>query len=392
MKTILRRLHSAINESTALARFVSAINVAADLSSEWLEVKYGVYPNAVGLQVLDRPAADAMVRAFNSIPNRAADLFRGLPGYIGHPDDLDWKKQNPGVRAEAIARIKEVQAGENELRLRVALNDEGKRLVSGDAAPYDSFSPNWGMVPITHQGRKAFRPVELFSIGLTNKPNIPGTFIGLNEALPIETPKTPAMKTKTIALLAALGRPIADAANVTDEQLATAINEATPVATQLVTAANELAAVKPKLATADQSLATAQTALTAATNEAATLRTALSAERSARAEQVLVTAINEGRITAAQKAEWLGKLTATNADFAAVSTQLGALKKAINTKSHTDEIGKRRGVSAESKTRVNAINEAVTKKMKDLGTEDRQVAYMALRTEKPELFSATNAE
>ncbi len=70
----------------------------------------------------------------------------------------------------------------------------------------------------------------------------------------------------------------------------------------------------------------------------------------------------------------------------------GALTKAINTQSKTKEIGKRRGVSPESKTRVNALNEQITAKMKAMGTEDRAVAYNALRQERPELFTATNAE
>jgi hypothetical protein len=42
--------------------------------------------------------------------------------------------------------------------------------------------------------------------------------------------------------------------------------------------------------------------------------------------------VNEGRITTAQRAEWLGKFNAAGADFAAVSADLGKLKKAVNTK------------------------------------------------------------
>ena len=36
------------------------------------------------------------------------------------------------------------------------------------------------MLPTIYQGKKAFRPVVLNSIGLTNKPNIPGASIGVN--------------------------------------------------------------------------------------------------------------------------------------------------------------------------------------------------------------------
>jgi hypothetical protein len=227
-----------------------------------------------------------------------------------------------------------------------------------------------------------YRPVELYSVGLTNNPNIPGNTIGLNEADAADASFSAMIKTHIIALLAALGRPLANASSVTDDQLAAAVNEATPVATQLVTASNELGTTKTTLATTQSQLSATNTKLSAAelsltnaTNEAATLRTSLAQERTARAETVLVVAINEGRITTAQRVEWLGKLTAQGADFAKVEGDLKKLK-AVNTRSQLGDIGDRKDESAQAtRERVSAINEAIKKVRKEDPAKDHATAY-----------------
>lgn len=374
-----------------LLTFASALNEAFNPELDWFRLApFGDFPVDITdpktggrrrvIQRVDQEAADAMVASFNSVIDRIARGFRGLPIFAGHVDDPQWRKENPGVTREAVGRMKELQKRADGIWARRALNDEGKRLLSGDAAPYDAHSPHWGMTEIA---KNVFRPVELYSTALTNNPNLPGTAIGVNEAVAAEN--SPVMKIKLIALLAALGRPIADAANVTDDQLAAAVNDATPVAEKLVTANSELSGLRSQLSGL-------QTQLTTAANEKAALATQLTAERTARADVILTTAVNEGRITAAQKPEWLAKLTATNADFAAVSGDLAKLKKAINTQSKSVGLGQRRSVSPESKTRVAAVNEAITAKMKAMGITDRAAAYNALRIEKPELFSNANAE
>jgi phage I-like protein len=380
----MKILTIALNEAPALSqsngpasRVVTAINAALQPKTEWTVVKYGVYPNPVGLQVLDRTAAERMVAAFNSKASRLATLFRGEPIYVGHPDDEGWARQNPGVRAEAVGRIRELRVGDEGLELKLAYNDQGERLVGGEAPAYTSFSPVWGMERTDYRGRKAFRPVELYSIGITNTPLIPGTFIGLNEALPPE-PSTP-MKEKLIQLLAALG--ITVAADADETALSTAINEATPKVQAGVQAQAQLVTVQGELDTTKASLTTA-------TNEAATLRTSLATERSERAGLLITTAINEGRLTEAQRPEWLGKFTAQGADFAAVAGELGKLTKAVNTQSRTDGLGKRRNqpVSPEQKQRLADIEAAISAKMKVLNTEDRILAYNALVREKHTLF------
>lgn len=397
--SIRPRLVRAVN-SAHLGGLVGAINVSLQPDSAgWILVRYGVYPNQVGLQIFDRAAAEAIVSAANSLASRAADRFRGQPIYVGHPDDPAWRKANPGVRAEAVGRLPELKVSDEGLLLRPAFNDEGKRLLAGDAPAYDSFSPHWGMVPTTHQGRAAFRPVELYSIGLTNQPNIPGSWIGLNEALPADrfpvTTTNHTMNPKLIALLAVLG--ITRAPDATEDQLVSGINEAMPklqavldaagkvpeLETKLTTAANETATLKSQLATAN-------TATQTAVNDAAGLRTSLAAERAARADAVITTAVNEGRLTEAQRAEWAGKFSAQGADFAAVAGELAKVKKAVNTSPQAHVAGRRGAASPEAKARLTAINEAIEAKMAKMGTKDRNAAYLALKSEGHALFAATN--
>ena len=380
-----RPLVTAINEEPALTRFINAINVAIDGEGDWFKIKYGVYPNKVGLQVFDREAADRMVTAFNSLTERYARLFRGQPIYVGHPDDAEWKRQNPNIPEEAVGRITELKAEEDGMLLRRAFNDQGKRLTAGEAPAYTAFSPNWGMVETTHQGRKAYRPVYLFSLGLCNRPQISGTFIGLNEALPHETTNPP-MNKKLIELLAALG--ITLAADATDAQATTAINEALPKAATAVADQGKLATAINEKATLQTQLTAAQGSLTTATNEAATLRTSLATERAARADVLLVTAVNEGRITEAQKPEWMGKFTAANADFTAVAGELGKLKVGINTKSKSDDLGGRRA-SPPSKI-TTAVNEAVSTYLKDHPGVSRPDAFNAVRLDPKHAALFTN--
>ncbi len=369
----------AFNEAPpVLTRMTTAINAVIEPKSEWTVLKYGVYPNAIGLQVFDRESAQAIHTAFNSKMNQFANAFRGEPIYPGHPDDPAWRRANPGVVAEAVGRLRETRVQEDGLALKFAFNDEGQRLVGGDAPAYTSYSPVWGMKPTEHRGRKAFRPVEIYSIGLTNTPQIPGTFIGLNEALPPETENTNPMKEHLIKLLAVCG--ITLATDASDAQATTAINEALPKATAAF-------ADQGKLATATNEKASLQTQLTTATNEAGTLRASFATERAARAGQLITVAINEGRLTEAGRAEWLGKFGADGANFDTVAGELGKLVKAINTKSKTD-LGARRGgkVDPEARQRVTACNEAIETKMTAMKTKDRNAAYLALVREGHELF------
>lgn len=389
MKT--RHPVSAVNDTAPAPAVVCACNVAFDPAQEWSTIRYGVYPNAVGLQVLDRTAAEAMVAAFNDKLSRLARGFRGLPGYIGHPDEPSWLARHPEARRDAIARVKELRVTDEGLQFRAAYNEDGKRLLTGEAPAFDAFSPRWGMAPIDYRGRKAFRPLELYSVGYTNNPNIPGSYIGLNEALPPEPPATPPMKIEElIALLAALGvtlAPDADPAAIS-AAIQSATEKAKGLQTASTTAANELSTLQAKLTAAEGKLATASNELTATKGELTTKTAAAAAEREARADLLLATAVNEGRLTAAQRPDWKTKLvTASNETFGAVAGELAALKPAVNTASKTAGLGARRGqTDPQAKARISAINEAVSAYQREHSV-DHHSAYCAVKKAKPELFT-----
>jgi hypothetical protein len=389
MKFILRffrPLIRAINEADQI-HLLGAINDAFDAAQAWFRISpYGDFPVTVTvdgrkkrvIQRVDRKAADEMVAGFNSLAGRTARLFRGLPIYIGHPDDPEWLAKHPGTPTSAQGRIKELQAREDGLWGRHAMNEAGAALISGEGAPFDSQSPHFGLLPVNDT---VCRPMKLFSIGLTNNPNIPDTAIGINEAMPAE--QFP-MKEQLLKLLAALGFTVA--ADSDETKVTTAVNEALPKATAAVAAQGELSSAKSLLTAAVNEKSAMQTQLTTATNEAAAAKAAVTAEREARTEIVLTRAVNEGRISQAQRPEWKGKLIAAT-DFSATETELGNLKKAVNTKSAVADLGARKGEQAASSETIRAINEAVAEKeKKGLNHFD---AFQAVRKEKPDLFSAS---
>lgn len=383
-----RGLVVAVNDS-ALFGAVGAVNEAIG-ANEWVRVApFGEWPNSVGLQVFDREAADSIVSAFNTASTKAATLWRGLPIYEGHPDEPQWAQANPSYKRVALGRVKALETRTDGLYAKVAFNDQGNALVRGEAPAYEAQSPRWGMAKTTHKGRAAFRPLELYSLGLTNQPNIPGTQLGLNERTEISS----VMKQNIIALLAALGRPLANASAVTDEQLAAAVNEAVPVATATITAQTELATVKPKLVTAENEVNVLKAKLQTAEQTLVSVKADAVNERTARIDTILTSAVNTGRVPQAKRDEWKNKLVAATAanDFTAIETEIGKLKPASNTQAKVAGLGARKPEELASINRVAAINEAIETKKKANPNISHTDAYNAVRNEKPDLFVTATA-
>jgi hypothetical protein len=372
-------LVSAIN--TIATKVIAGLNETIG-AGDWIRIApYGEHGNKVGLQVFDRAGAEAMVKAFNSVETKLSTLFRGLPIYEGHPDDEGWKRANPGIRAAAVGRVKKLETRDDGLWALAAWNEAGERLVRGETPAYTAQSPHWGMLPIP--GRpKAFQPVELWSIGLTNQPNISGTEMGLNE---IDTASP--MKEILIKLLAAHG--ISVAADAADDAIIAAATDA------IAKAGPAKAAAEGEMAAAKNEAATLKTQLTAAQNELTGLKADLvkataagAAERAARATAVITAAINEGKLTEAQRAEFTTALVGAT-DFDAKAKEIGQMRKAINTQNKVAGAADRKGESAVDNTKLTAINEAVTKKAKEANLSHHD-AYMAVKREQPALFAATN--
>jgi hypothetical protein len=381
------RLVPAINDArpSGEVRVIGALNETMTLEGDWIRLApYGEHANKVGVQVFDRAAADAMVKAFNSVETRLATMFRGLPIYEGHPDDPEWRRQNPSIKTAAVGRVKKLEAREDGAWAQVAWNERGEGLVRGPAPAYTAQSPHWGMLPIPSR-KKAFSPVELFSIGLTNQPNISGTHLGLNE---VDTSNP--MKELLIKLLAAVG--VTVAADATDEAISAAATDAIQKAGAAKTSAEGASQATADLAAAKNQLESLQTQLTAATNESATLKASIATERRERATLVVVSAINEGRLTEAQRAATIDELVAAP-DFSAKASEIAKKKSAINTTNKLGNLGARRAEGAASEAKITAINTAVSAYIAEHkldAARDYDRAFTAVKSAKPELFAASN--
>lgn len=375
MKTILAQilfgpsLISASNEGTARSiRTYGAINESISAADgDWFRVTpYGDFPVYVTehgrrvklIQHVDRAAADAMVAAFNSLSTQLATLWRGLPIYEGHVDDPEWVQRNPSARKAAVGRLKQLEARDDGLWCRSAFNDAGNGLVRGDAPAYAAHSPHWGLQRTKGPNDPDTRPMELYSLALTNTPNIPGNLLGLNEEVPV-TSESYTMNPLIIKLLAALGQTLA--ADAAPEAIEAAVNAA-------------LAKVNSM-----------QSDTTKAVNEATTATAQLKAERNARSEFIVSGAIKGGRIVEANRSEWITALNEAT-DFGAKAAELEKLTPVINTKSQLGAIGSRKQEA--STARINAINSAVEEKKKAGMSHD--AAFAAVQKEQPALFAVSS--
>jgi len=346
--------------------------------------KYGEYPvtdvkgNDI-IQVVDRQAAQTVAANFSSLYGKFANFFRGVPIFEGHADDAEWLAKNPGHRASAVGRIKQVEAGDDGIYVTTALNSDGVNLLGGDAPKYTGQSPLWRLDAIP--GRPGcFKPVLLWSVALTNNPNIMTNTIALNSLLGVadadpspdagtgdpEQPTDNNMKL-TPQALAALG--LSPDAEHTNDQISAAI----------VQIHGTMESAKAAQVTAESATTAANSRLTLVTGELETIRNAA-------VDTVLTDAIAAGRITEADKEAWT---TALNTSFLSESAKLRNLMPVLNTQNRLGALDRNRGMlAADSTEALNTALRAISDEHK-LNLDDRKDydrAWELLRTAKPELF------
>ena len=338
------RVVGAANDVLAIAPVSEGVGHA----DHWFQVSpFGRFPHRVGVQVFDRQAANSIVKLFKSTKDRLARLWRGLPLYVGHPD-LD-PKTYPDHRKYGSIQDLEVRA--DGLWARPKWSRAGREIVNDEH--YDFQSPLWNMEPVPNEAG-AYRPVELLSVGLTNRPNIPAKPVGANTTT--AAPDDP-MRNQLIARLGL--KPLAGADEVTDAQVEQALDAA-------CAAANERPALAQQLAAANEAQA---------------------AERRARVAEKLTLAARGGRITAAEQAGWQARF---EQDFDGADAALARLTPAMNTRATmlTGHLGGRNGgeTALSRATRIQAANEAVDAHMKAAGTSDYQAAFAHVQRTQPDLF------
>ena len=354
--------------STAL---FEALNEKGEL---WFKVSpYGDFPNQAydprtkrrvpTIQRFDRAAAEKMKAGFDSMVNQVRHLFRGLSIYEGHADDPQLLSK-PGHTMAAKGRVKELDVREDGLWARAVMNEQGIPLIKGEAAPYSATSPFWWTVDTGKMEGNAriTTPVQLESIALTNKPNISDNFIGLNQdtqsggsAAAAETTKPETMKN----IREKLGLP----EDASDDEVLAAIAK---LQTENAALKREKGEVKTELKEANTAKQEAETKLKTYQGE--------------KAEAALNQAIQDGKITEAQKPKWEAAL---NSDFDSAKELLDDLKpqSELNTKDHVGDLDKGKGVQKNAELNSSMADYAKQHNL-DLNRQDHyDRAFDAVRAE-----------
>lgn len=122
---------------------------------------FGNWAHSKGMQVVDKTACEKIRNNFM----RSLARIRGIPIYVGHPDD------ESGMRPlKAAGKIQSVCI--TEQGLVICARYERKIFSEIRQGKLKWLSPRWQMQKLKEG---YFRPVRLISAGLTNNPNIPSS-------------------------------------------------------------------------------------------------------------------------------------------------------------------------------------------------------------------------
>lgn len=417
------RLDALCNEAGAAAGLVGLGNDLPEAGSPGtLFMPYGDYLHDTGLERFDAESGKALCNSFDALKRKMGADWPGLPVYIGHPDVPDLAAKFPDKSSYAwVTGLSNTAAG---VTAATDWNADGQELVR--KKKFCWFSPYFGGEKIGMANSiTIYRPVELRSIGVTNRPNI-HKFRLPNEAGTVQSTVQPGeMKMDLLKrLLALLGLPdttteddavstvqkMFDAArkirdamqarwaaeSAAGSALPALCNEAGDderlgaLLTALVegrqTHLDKVLGLENEKRTAGEQLTALQALLAASKARVAELEgqhTALvnekHAERTARIGILLDQAVKEGRIAPAKRAEWE---TALGADFAGKSVALANERGALKTTAQTGDLGQRSSAAQDNVTKiVGLVNEEMKKTN---GDYDR--AYANVKKANPVLF------
>ena len=326
------------------------------------------------IQRLDRAAAEAMVKRFNSFRGKLKRFIVGVPIYKRHPDLGQHSPETVASLANDKAeygQFADLQAREDGFYGKPVMSQAGQAAIEKEGLKY--LSPFWNadVVGIENEHFIAV-PYELISAGLTDTPNIRG-----GEALANEKtkPKETMNKEQLIKLLASLGVALANEA--TDEQVHAAIKELHAKGVRIVALENE----KNQ---ATSQLAQVQTQLTDANTRVTSLTTALANERQSRIKLLVDSAVLEGRITEAERQQWTAALS-NESEFEAKAAALANEKRKFKTDARTGSLGDRKSEVDQVSDLTNKVVALVNERMKNSG-EDWDTAFRTVQAEKPDLF------
>jgi hypothetical protein len=345
MKTKIQ-FANAEQQRHAVAFFTNEIAIGQD---GWAMItKFGDYesealiPDGQGkmkreraIQRVDRKGAEAMVASFQNSRRGIRKFFKGTNIYDGHPDVPGLEKFYPDKEPKGL--FADLQVRDDGLYGLPIFTNEGSDLVENKKRR--AFSGNIGSSEECGQNEKGlpiYRPTELYSAGLTNKPHLPVHFFNADDTLAEanaeaeKQQKINQMKKRLVAIFGSLGISFANA-DVDDEtKMDAALAQ---VETKVATFANEKQ-------TLDNTIAGLTTDKTTLTTERDAARTQFANERTARINDELSHALSLGRITAADRANWEGRFK-VEANFANELTAIRAIKPVVKTESITLKRGGR---------------------------------------------------
>lgn len=411
----------------AVVFFANEISIGAD---GWAMItKFGDYPSTAlipgpdgklkkqkAIQRVDKAGAEAMVAQFHNERRGVRKFLKGCNIYDGHPDVPGLEKfyadrEPKGVFADLAVR-------EDGLYGLPIFTNEGSDLVENKKRR--AFSGRIGdceeCEPVN--GVPCFRPMSIFSAGLTNNPHLPVNFFNSDDTL-AEAPADAnnpinKMKTKLVALFAALSlKPqFANAEAPTDAETEAALdqvqakvvafaNEQTEAVAKTKTLKEKLlglcAAVGIQFANADgitdpaATLAQVNDKVLVINTDLTNARTQFANERNARIDDEIAAAIKGGRITDAEKPTWQGRLK-VDAQFANELTALRALTPKVKTTSVTvNRGGKDTQIDvSDAKARRQFVNEALEEVAAEKGyklPKDYNKAFNEVQRRHPALFA-----
>lgn len=348
-------------------------------SGTWVQLApYGSWDNAQGMQVVSKADAETIVRNFAD--ERPALREIGLPFYIGHPDHPSFVDRYKDTKA--YGRIRSLAAREDGLYAEVFFNEQGRELIQQRA--FHGHSVNWSVVPDGKKSR-TYHPVRLKSVGFTNEPQIPVQPIAIaNEAIDKENQQMEKNKLCNVLGL----KPEA-----TDDEIMNAIAGMKETANQqaksiedfqkklsameTVQAANEKA--KADLAERENKIISLTADVSSAKGAASQETTKFVNERQAHVSTVVELAVQTGRITKAEEAQWRTDL-ANEFDLKLKELLAKEPKFAANV-----DLSRQKQQHANPGQRQAQFIELVNERIKKTG-EDYSLAFYKTQLENPGFF------
>jgi hypothetical protein len=381
--------------------------------SEWWEVPYGDVPYSLekvqGVQRLNRQIAERMVSLWNSFRGRITRRFGGSPLYRGHPDH-EFFANHGDTDDGAYGWILDLEAGEDALRLRVELSAPGQELLANKRFKW--FSPFFlGRAAGTENGKNVYEPIWLKSVGLTNQPRWPVAALVNEEPDPAAaTQEDPEMELLK-RLISLLGLPNAEASPATPESVVSAVEGLVNSAAKtraaldarwdaqdaaLAAVPNEapieerlaalLAAGAARLETLANERGAVDAQLAAAIAERDAAQSAANSARKAHIELLVNEAVSAGRITPAQRDQWIADLAAAT-DLDAKAAELANAQAGMKTSPKTGDLGARSSAALRAGSRSATIVELVNAKMNPaLKGADYHATFLLVKRDHPELF------